>query len=63
MKTHTTTKVAAGVYERGGHRIENWSNRDQRVWVVFRPGQDSPERRAFDNKRSAQQFVDRQLAA
>jgi len=55
-----TTKVSTGIYERRGHRIENWSNRDQRVWVVFRPGQSKPEMRNFDTKRSAQAFIDRQ---
>jgi hypothetical protein len=58
--TPHTTKVATGIYERRGHRIENWSNRDQRVWVVFRPSQSKPEMRPFDTKRSAQAFIDRQ---
>ena len=60
MSSTHTTKVAAGIYECLGHRIENWSNRDQRVWVVFRPSQDKPEDRAFDTKRDAQRFISRQ---
>ena len=50
----TTTKESTGVYRVGNYTVENWSNRDQRIWTICKDGEPiRPNGRTFmrDTKR------------